>query len=62
MKRKTILFGSVGAGVLVIVLLLYFFYFQSTSRQVLAQVNGEKITVEEFKQEISKVEDPLGQM
>ena len=62
MKRKTILFGSIGAGLLVVALLLYFFYFQSPSRQVLAQVNGEKITVEEFKQEISKVEDPLGQM
>jgi thioredoxin 1 len=62
MKRKTILFGSIGAGLLVVALLLYFFYFQSPSRQVLAQVNGEKITVEEFKQELSKVEDPLGQM
>ncbi len=62
MKRKTILFGSIGAGLLVVALLLYFFYFQSPSHQVLAQVNGEKITVEEFKQEISKVEDPLGQM
>jgi len=62
MKRKTILFGSIGAGLLVVALLLYFFYFQSPSRHVLAQVNGEKITVEEFKQEISKVEDPLGQM
>ncbi len=62
MKRKTILFGSIGVGLLVVALLFYFFYFQSPSRQVLAQVNGEKITVEEFKQEISKVEDPLGQM
>jgi len=62
MKRKTILFGSIGAGLLVGALLLYFFYFQSPSRQVLAQVNGEKITVEEFRQELSKVEDPLGQM
>jgi len=62
MKRKTILFRSIGAGLLVVALLLYFFYFQSPSRQVLAQVNGEAITVEEFKQELSKVEDPLGQM
>ena len=62
MKRKTILFGSIGAGLLVVALLLYFFYFQSPSRQVLAQVNGEAITVEEFTQELSKVEDPLGQM
>ena len=62
MKRKTILFGSIGAGLLVVALLLYFFYFQSPSRQVLAQVNGEKITVEEFNADIAKVEDPLGQM
>jgi thioredoxin 1 len=62
MKRKPILFGSIGAGLLVVALLLYFFYFQSPSRQVLAQVNGENITVEEFRQELSKVQDPLGQM
>lgn len=62
MKRKPILFGSIGAGLLGVALLLYFFYFQSPSRQVLAQVNGENITVAEFKEEVSKVEDPLGQI
>lgn len=62
MKRKTILSGAIAAGLLVGALLFYFFYIGSPSRQVLAQVNGEKITVEEFKQELSKVEDPLGQM
>jgi len=62
MKRKIILFGAIGAILLVGALLFYFFYLGSPSRQVLAQVNGEKITVEEFRQEISRVEDPLGQM
>ena len=62
MKRKIILFGAIGAILLVAALLFYFLYLESPSRQVLAHVNGENITVEEFKQEISKVEDPLGQM
>jgi thioredoxin 1 len=62
MKKRTILFGVIAAGLLVGAVLFYFFYMGSPSRQVLAQVNGEKITVEEFNAEIAKVEDPLGQM
>jgi len=57
-----ILFGVIAAVLLVGAVLFYFFYMGSPSRQVLAQVNGEKITVEEFNTEIAKVEDPLGQM
>ena len=62
MKRRMILFGVIAAVLLVGAVLFYFFYMGSPSRQVLAQVNGEKITVEEFNTEIAKVEDPLGQM
>jgi thioredoxin 1 len=62
MKKRTILFGVIAAALLVGAVLFYFFYMGSPSRQVLAQVNGEKITVEEFNAEIAKVEDPLGQM
>jgi thioredoxin 1 len=57
-----ILFGVIAAVLLVGAVLIYFFYMGSPSRQVLALVNGEKITVEEFNTEIAKVEDPLGQM
>ena len=62
MKRKILIFGVPAVVILVGIILFYFFYLQSPSRQVLAQVNGEKITVAEFNQEISKVEDPLQQM
>jgi len=62
MKRKPIILGAVALGVLVVALLFYFFYFGTPSRQVLAQVNGEKITIEEFNKEIAKIENPLGQM
>jgi thioredoxin 1 len=62
MKRKPIILGAVALGLLVGALLFYFFYFGTPSRQVLAQVNGEKITVEEFSKEIAKIENPLGQM
>jgi len=57
-KKTTILFGVIAALVLAGVL-FYFFYLGSPSRQVLAQVNGEKMTVEEFNKEVEKVDLPL---
>ena len=60
-KKKTFLFGVIAALVLAGVL-FYFFYLGSPSRQVLAQVNGEKITVEEFNKEVEKVDLPLRDM
>ena len=50
-KKTTLLFGVIAALVLAGVL-FYFFYLGSPSRQVLAQVNGETITVEEFNKEV----------
>lgn len=61
MKRNIIILGAlviVVAGVL----LFYFFYLQHPGRQVLAQVNGEKITLEQFNKELEKVESPLKEM
>jgi thioredoxin 1 len=60
-KKKTLLLGVIAALVLAGVL-FYFFYLGSPSRQVLAQVNGEKITVEEFNKEVEKVDLPLRDM
>ena len=62
LKRKIIIIGALIIVLLAGASLFYFFYLGSSSRQVLAQVNGEKITVEEFNNEVSKVENPLGQM
>lgn len=44
------------------IFLFYFFYLGNPSRQVLAQVNDEKITVEEFLKEIVKLESPFREM
>jgi thioredoxin 1 len=62
MKRKIIILGVVIIVLLGGASLFYFFYLGSPSRQALAQVNTEKITVEQFNNELSKVETPLREM
>lgn len=61
MKRKFIVLGAVIA-VLAGALLFYFFYLQNPARQVLAHVNGEKITVQQLNRELMKVESPMKEM
>jgi len=61
-KRKIVIFGAIPILILGGVFLFYFFYLENPSRQVLAQVNDEKITVEQFNKELDKVENPLRDM
>lgn len=61
MNRKILVLGMVGV-IIIIFLLIYFFYFQAPDRQVLAQVNGEKITLLQFNKELEKVESPIKEM
>jgi thioredoxin 1 len=60
MKRKVIIIGAI--IILILAGASYFFYFGNPSRQNLAQVNGEKITVEQFNKELSQLETPLREM
>jgi len=62
MKRKIIILGAVIIVILAGASLFYFFYLGSPNRQVLAQVNDEKITIEQFDKELSKMKDPLREM
>jgi thioredoxin 1 len=62
MKQKILIFGGAAAVILAGAILFYFFYLKSPSREALARVNGERITVEQFNKELGKLEDPLGQM
>jgi len=57
-KRKIIVLVAI-AVVILAGAFFYFFYLQSPTRQVLAKVNDEKITVEQFNKELAKVEPPL---
>ena len=57
--RKSILFGVGAIVVLAAAAAFYFFYLRNPSRLALAQVNGEKVTVEQFNNELSKVDNPL---
>ena len=58
MKRKNIIIGAILIVVLAGASLFYLFYPGGTGGQVLATVNGEKITVDLFNQEIAKVKEP----
>ena len=58
-KRKIIIFGAFGFAIIAGAILFYFFYLQNPSRQILARVNDEKITVEQFNKELAKLEPPL---
>jgi thioredoxin 1 len=58
-KRKIIIFVAVALVVLAGAFLFYFFYLEHPSRQALARVNDEKITVEQFNKELTKLENPL---
>jgi len=62
MKKKAVIFGGMGIVLLIGALLFYFFYLGNPSRQALATVNGEKITVEQFNNELTKVQEPLQTM
>jgi len=60
MKQKIIIIGVI--IILILAGAFYFFYFGNPSRQNLAQVNGEIITVEQFNKELSLLETPLREM
>ena len=62
MKRKLIIFGAAATIVQAGAFLFYFFYLGNSARQILAQVNEEKITVKQFNEELEKVENPLRDM
>ena len=59
MKRKIIIFVAIAIVVLAGAFLFYFFYLENPNRQVLARVNDEKVTVEQFNKELANVETPL---
>src|SRR4030042_689004 len=61
MKQKIIIIGAI-IVLLAGVFLFYFLYLQNPGRKVLAQVNGEKITLKQFNSELEKVESPLKEM
>lgn len=59
MKRKSIFIVAVAVVVLAGAFLFYFFYLENPNRQVLARVNDQKVTVEQFNKELAKVDPPL---
>ena len=57
-KRKIMLVAAIAVIVLAGAALFYFLYLENPSRQALASVNGENITVEQFYKEVEKVARP----
>ena len=58
-KRKPIIFAAIAIVVLAGAFVFYFFYLQHPSRQILARVNDDKITVDQLNKELAKVEPAL---
>ena len=58
MRLRSIIIGAILIVMLVGASLFYLFYPGGSGAQVLATVNGEKITVDLFNQEIAKVKEP----
>jgi thioredoxin 1 len=61
-SRKVILLAVVAIVILAGVAAFYFLYLGHPSRQFLASVNGEKISLEQFNNELSKVDSPMREM
>lgn len=63
MRRKPfIILGVVVLAIVTGAVVFYFSYLGNPRRQALAEVNSEKITLEEFERELSKVENPMRDM
>jgi thioredoxin 1 len=60
-NRMVLLLALVGV-VLVAGALAYFLHFGAPGKQILATVNGEKITVDDFNRDVDKIESPLKEM
>ena len=58
MRRRSIIIGAIVIVVLAGASFFYLAYSGGSDGQVIATVNGEKITVDRFNQEISKIKEP----
>ena len=61
-SQKVILLVVVAIVLLAGAAAFYFLYLGHPSRQALASVNGQKITLEQFNNELAKVDNPLREM
>ena len=61
-NRKPLIFAGAGVALLAALVLFYVLFLASPSRMTLAAVNGEKITVEEFNNEVGKLDSPYREM
>jgi len=62
MKKRIIVLGGLAVILMAGVLFFYFFYLGNPQRQTLATVNGQKITLEQFNQDLARVESPMREM
>jgi thioredoxin 1 len=61
-SRTRFVFVAAAAVLLIGGALFYFLYLGRPGRQALAEINGEKITVEQFDKELAKIEEPVRDM
>lgn len=58
MKKKFIVIGAAIVVVLAAAAVFYFLFAGGSGGEALASVNGEKITVDQFLQEVDKIQEP----
>jgi len=58
LRRRSIIVGVIAIVLLAGAFLFYLFHFKDNGGQALATVNGERITVDHFNQELSKIKEP----
>ena len=59
-NKRTLIFGGIGVVVILIgALIFYFLYLGNPRHKVLASVNGEKITLEQYNSELAKMQEPI---
>ena len=61
-SKRILIFAGIGIVIVIGALLFYFLYLGNPRHQVLAHVNGEKVTLDQYNKEVAKLQEPVKSM